>query len=85
MGKTEPNLPERIGLPHNPGLKKLIEAKREWHHHPDAETAEQGFLGWHESGYLPHFDAPNVTQFVTFLLRDAFPVTPAARVGTPPC
>ena len=75
MGKTEPNLPEGIGPPHNPGLKKLIEAKREWHHRPDAEAGEQGFLGWHERGYLPHFDAPNVTQFVTFLLRDAFPVT----------
>lgn len=33
------------------------------------------FLGWHERGYLPHFDAPNVTQFVTFMLHDAFPVT----------
>jgi REP element-mobilizing transposase RayT len=33
------------------------------------------FLGWHERGYLPHFDAPYVTQFVTFMLRDAFPVT----------
>ena len=75
MGKMGPNLLERIGPPHNPGLKKLIEAKREWHHRPDAEAGEQGFLGWHERGYLPHFDAPNVTQFVTFLLRDAFPVT----------
>ena len=75
MGSTEPNLPERTGPPHNPGLKKLIESKREWHHRPDGEAGEQGFLGWHERGYLPHFDAPNVTQFVTFLLRDAFPVT----------
>src|SRR5437867_8856638 len=33
------------------------------------------FLGWHERGYLPHFDAPYVTQFVTFMLHDAFPVT----------
>jgi len=33
------------------------------------------FLGWHERGYLPHFDAPFVTQFVTFMLYDAFPVT----------
>jgi REP element-mobilizing transposase RayT len=33
------------------------------------------FLGWHERGYLPHCDAPDVTQFVTFMLRDAFPLT----------
>jgi putative DNA methylase len=34
----------------------------------------QGFRGWYERGYLPHFDAPNVTQFVTVMLDDAFPV-----------
>jgi len=33
------------------------------------------FLGWHERGYLPHFDAPYVSQFITFMLQDAFPVT----------
>jgi putative transposase len=75
MGSTEPNLPERIGPPHNPGPNKLIEAKREWHHSPDAEAEERESLGWHERGYLPHFDAPNVTQFVTFMLHNAFPVT----------
>src|SRR5258708_21239821 len=32
------------------------------------------FLGWHERGYLPHFDAPYVTQFLTFMLHDAFPI-----------
>jgi putative DNA methylase len=74
MPSPTPNEPATNGPPHNPGLKKLIEAKREWHHCLDAEAGEQGFLGWHERGYLPHFDAPNVTQFVTFLLRDAFPV-----------
>jgi len=25
-------------------------------------------------GYLPHFDVPHVTQFVTFMLHDSFPV-----------
>lgn len=40
-----------------------------------ASAGSSPFLGWHERGYLPHFDAPNVTQFVTFMLRDAFPVT----------
>jgi hypothetical protein len=74
MPSPTPNEPATNGPPYNPGLKKLIEAKREWHYRPDAEAGEQGFLGWHERGYLPHFDAPNVTQFVTFLLRDALPV-----------
>jgi len=54
---------------------KLIEAKRQWHYRPDAESVKRGFLGWHERGRLPHFDAPRVTQFVTFMLHDAFPVT----------
>lgn len=63
------------GPPHNPGLRKLITAKRQWHYRPAPEAAWRGFLGWHERGYLPHFDAPNVTQSVTFMLADAFPIT----------
>jgi putative transposase len=59
----------------NPGLKNLVEGKKHWHYEPDVETRERGFRGWHERGYLPHFDAPGVTQFVTFMLDDAFPVT----------
>lgn len=35
--------------------------------------AKQGFLGWHERGYLPHRDEPGLTQFVTFHLVDSFP------------
>jgi hypothetical protein len=66
--------PNPRGLPYNPGLKKLIEAKREWHYRPTLENLRRGFRGWCERGYLPHFDAPNVTQFVTFMLDDAFPV-----------
>jgi REP element-mobilizing transposase RayT len=60
--------------PRNPGLLKLIEAKRRWHYQADVAVAQQGFLGWHERGYLPHFDAPHATQFVTFMLHDSFPV-----------
>jgi len=60
--------------PSNPGLFKFIEAKRRWHFQPAVEVAKCGFLGWHERGYLPHFDAPNVTQFLTFMLHDSFPV-----------
>ena len=76
--------------PHNPGLLRLIEGKRKWHRPeriidppaagiPHAPAIRSGsgsaFLGWHERGYLPHFDGPHVTQFVTFMLSDAFPVT----------
>jgi REP element-mobilizing transposase RayT len=32
-----------------------------------------GFRGWHERGFLPHYDVPNVTQFVTFGLEDSIP------------
>jgi REP element-mobilizing transposase RayT len=75
MGSMERSPLKRTGPPHNPGLKQFIDAKRAWYHKLDAKSERQGFLGWHERGYLPHFDAPNVTQFVTFLLHDAFPVT----------
>ncbi|HXI61595.1 MAG TPA: transposase, partial [Pyrinomonadaceae bacterium] len=29
--------------------------------------------GWHSRGYLPHFDGPQITQFVTFRLHDSIP------------
>jgi len=62
-----------MSSPDNRALRELIQAKRQWHYAPDSNAADHGFLGWHERGYLPHFDAPNVTQFVTFMLHDAFP------------
>ena len=31
--------------------------------------------GWHNRGYLPHFDAPERTQFLTFRLFDSLPQT----------
>lgn len=70
-----PATPTPPGPPHNPGLLKLIEAKREWHWRPTVDELRRGFRGWHERGYLPHFDAPHVTQLVTFMLDDSFPVT----------
>ena len=62
------------GAPHNPGVRQLVEAKRECHYQPSREDLRRGFRGWYERGYLPHFDAPNITQFVTFMLGDSFPV-----------
>jgi REP element-mobilizing transposase RayT len=67
------------GPPRNPGLRNLVQAKRQWHHRPDVKSARRGFRGWHERGYIPHFDAPHVTQFVTFMLHDSFPVTRQAE------
>ncbi|MDR3456981.1 MAG: transposase [Verrucomicrobiae bacterium] len=40
----------------------------------DAERT-LGFLGWHERGYLPHCDFPNLIQFVTFRLEDSLPAS----------
>ncbi len=29
--------------------------------------------GWYSRGYLPHFDSPEIVQFVTFRLGDSLP------------
>ncbi|MBI2949434.1 MAG: hypothetical protein HYY23_17485 [Verrucomicrobia bacterium] len=60
-------------------MLELIRAKREWDWKPSIEELKKGFRGWHQRGYLPHFDAPGVTQFVTFQLCDSFPVTRRAE------
>ncbi|MCW5736298.1 MAG: transposase [Enhydrobacter sp.] len=41
--------------------------------------------GWHSRGYLPHFDSPETTQFVTFRLADSLPrhVTEMLRASSP--
>jgi len=65
--------------PKNLGLLELIRAKREWDWKPSTEELKKGFRGWHQRGYVPHFDAPGVTQFVTFQLHDSFPVTRRAE------
>jgi hypothetical protein len=52
--------------PKNLGLLELIRAKRERDWKPSADELKKGFRGWHQRGYLPHFDAPDVTSFVTF-------------------
>jgi hypothetical protein len=61
--------------PKNVGLLELIRAKRESDWKPSVEELKKGFRGWHQRGFLPHFDAPGVTQFVTLQLHDSFPVT----------
>jgi len=71
--------PIRRMPPKNPGLLELIRARRECHWKPSSDELKKGFRGWHQHGYLPHFDAPGVTQLVTFQLHDSFPVTRRAE------
>lgn len=58
--------------PHNPNLRDLVQLKRKSEYRQTREDGIQGFAGWHERGYLPHFDAQNQFQFVTFRLADSF-------------
>ncbi len=78
----ESSLPVRRSPPKNNGLLQLIRAKHERDWKPSVEELKKGFRGWHRRGYLPHFDAPGVTQFVTFQLHDSFPVTRRAEWET---
>jgi type I restriction enzyme R subunit/putative DNA methylase len=59
-------------------LRHLVEDKNQWAGHLSEAEQALGFLGWHERGYLPHCDFPNLVQFVTFRLEDSMP---AARRG----
>ena len=62
------------GPPHNPGLRDLVEGKQQWSAPLPPDTLQRGFRNWHERGYLPHRDAPGLTQFVTLRLADSLPV-----------
>lgn len=35
---------------------------------------ENSYRGWYNTGKLPHFDAPDTIQFITFRLADSLPV-----------
>jgi REP element-mobilizing transposase RayT len=61
--------------PYNPGLQKLVAGKQEWAGPLDEAAKAKGFLGWHQRGYLPHYDAPGVTQIVTLRLADSMPAS----------
>jgi REP element-mobilizing transposase RayT len=75
----QPPSAERSRRPSNPGLRALIQGKRQWSHGPNDSFRALGFRGWHERGYLPHCDLPNIKQIVTFNLADAFPVARRAE------
>jgi len=55
-------------------LRELVADKNRW---SDRQLTDEeralGFLGWHERGFLPHCDFPNLVQFVTFRLADSMP------------
>src|SRR5438045_689601 len=56
-------------------LRQLIDAKSQWSRPSTDEERALGFLGWHERGYLPHCDFPDLVQFLTFRLYDSMPVS----------
>ena len=68
--ETKRRLPQP---PYNPGVRDLVEGKRAWDVRASLATQKRGFRGWHERGYLPHRDAPGLTQFITYHLADSFP------------
>ena len=66
--------PKRMSSPpYNPAVLNLVTGKRTRSDPIPKDAVMRGFLGWHESGYLPHRDEPGLIQFVTFRLADAFP------------
>jgi len=73
--RPKPAKSRRSRPPYNPGLPKLVIAKQSGSEPLEENANAQGFLGWHQRGYLPHYDAPGVTQFVTFRLHDAVPAS----------
>ena len=66
---------QRSTPPYNPGLQKLVEGKQAWAFPLDDDAKGKGFRGWHQRGYLPHYDAPDITQFVTIRLQDSLPAS----------
>ena len=70
-----PKRAARSTPPYNPGLHEVVEGKQVWAVPLDDAARAKGFLGWHQRGYLPHYDAPWVTQFVTLRLADSLPAS----------
>jgi len=42
-------------------------------HQPGTRASRPHHKGWHSRGYLPHFDADNVVQSISFRLHDSMP------------
>ena len=71
--------PQRSTPPYNPGLQKLVVGKQAWAVPLEPEAKARGFLGWHQRGYVPHYDAPWITQFITLRLVDSLPASRRAE------
>ena len=56
-------------------LRQLVEGKNTAFRPLTDEEKALGFLGWHERGYLPHCDFPDLVQFVTGRLADSMPAS----------
>lgn len=56
-------------------LRELVYEKNNWEEPLSSADKANGFLGWHERGYLPHCDFPGLVQFVTFRLADSMPAS----------
>ncbi len=41
----------------------------------ESEATQSGKIRRHKRGYLPHYDSPDLIQFVTFRLADSLPAT----------
>ncbi len=62
-------------VPYKPALQHLVDGKQEWAQPISPQARGEGFMGWHQRGYLPHRDTPGLIQFVTFRMQDGLPST----------
>ena len=58
-------------MPEN--VHQLVAGKRQGTEPLSDAEVEKGFKGWYASKHLPHFDAPDTQQFITYRLADAMP------------
>ncbi len=56
-------------------LRELVYEKNKWDEPLSHADKTNGFLGWHERGYLPHCDKPGLVQLVTLRLVDSLPAS----------
>ena len=56
-------------------LRELVYEKNKWDEPLSDADKANGFLGWHERGYLPHCDKPGLVQLVTLRLVDSLPAS----------
>ena len=56
-------------------LRELVYEKNKWDEPLSDADKSNGFLGWHERGYLPHCDKPGLIQLLTLRLVDSIPIS----------